>query len=188
MPHSQSQLSAYCGHLLDLFIDINIAHFDGFLEPPHLCWNYRLRTSAGRFFPGSRKYSELYPPRIEIASYLRQEKEADKLIADTLAHEMIHYWLWIRHRPYGHTPEFLAKMKEMGVNRYNPVPKLRPVKHIYQCMGCQKEFRARKKLGNLACAECCKNHAGGKYDLRFKLVYLRRAQIEEAVDKVSCTS
>ena len=155
--------------LKDLFNVVNQKHFDGFLDVPQLLWNSRLRSSAGRFVPGSRKFWRVDPPKIEVASYLLEEENASSLVYDTVAHEVIHYWLWVRRRPYRHTPEFLAKMKEMGVLRYNPVPRLRPFKYLYRCKACQKTFPARKKLGILACAGCCKAFAQGKYDARFRL-------------------
>jgi predicted SprT family Zn-dependent metalloprotease len=151
------------------FLRINETHFDGFLDPPALCWNSRLRSSAGRFIPGSRKFWNDLPPVIEIASYLMDEANSEALILDTLAHEMIHYWLWVRRRPYGHTPEFWDKMTAMGVSRYNPVPKLRPYRYVYCCPSCGGQFPARRKLGTLACARCCKAHSGGRYDSRFRL-------------------
>lgn len=159
--------------LLAVFADINEKAFDGFLDPPILRWNSRLRTSAGRFIPGSRKFFHQAPPTIEVASYLMEEQQARDLIFDTIAHEMIHYWLWVRRKPYGHTAEFLAKMREMGVSRYNSVPRTRPYRYVYRCGGCTKEFPAKKRLGMLACADCCKTHAGGRFDARFKLELAR---------------
>lgn len=156
--------------LRQIFDDLNEKHFDGFLDAPVLSWNSRLRTSAGRFIPGSRRFFRLKPPEIEVASYLKTETDGERHIIDTIAHEMIHYWLWVRKKPYGHTDEFYRKMKQMGASRYNPVPKLRPPKYFYQCPGCEQEFPARRKLGTLACLTCCKKHAGGRYDSRFKLV------------------
>lgn len=161
------------GQLLTTFEQLNQAHFDGFLDPPVLRWNSRLRSSAGRFVPGSRRFVLEAPPAIEIAAYLLEEKDAHALIEDTLGHEMIHYWLWLRRRPYGHTPEFWNKMDQMGVSRYNTVPRSRPYRHVYRCVSCGKEFPARKKLGPMACAYCCKQYAGGKFDARFKLVLLK---------------
>lgn len=166
-----------------LFQEINRSFFDGFLDPPDLRWNSRLRSSAGRFIPGSRKYLVSLPPRIEIASYLKEEANAAALIYDTMAHEMIHYWLWVRRKPYGHTGEFLKKMRQMGVSRYNPVPRTRPFKYLYQCLTCDKYFPTRKTLGVLACASCCKQYSDGKYDARFKLVLNRRLIAGEAVEK-----
>lgn len=151
------------------FQEANEKHFDGFLDPPVLAWNSRLRSSAGRFIPGSRRFFRQAPPKIEIASYLVDEVGAEAFIRDTLAHEMIHLWLWVRRRPYGHTEEFLTKMRAMGTTRYNPVPKLRGPKYIYRCPNCGKEFPARRKLGVLACLACCKRESGGKFDRRFRL-------------------
>lgn len=156
--------------LHQIFRELCREHFDGFLDAPGLRWNARLRTSAGRFIPGSRKDPGQAPPVIEVASYLLNEEGGDALIAATLAHEMIHYWLWVRGRPYGHTEEFIAKMKLMGARRYNPAPMRRPYRYVYVCGACEKEFPARVKLGPLACATCCREHSEGKFDLRFQLV------------------
>lgn len=156
-----------------IFEEINSRHFDSFLDAPVLRWNSRLRSSAGRFIPGSRKWLQDVPPVIEVASYLLEESNAPHLIRDTMAHEMIHYWLWVRRKPYGHTGEFLQKMREMGVSRYNPVPRVQPYKYVYRCGACSTEFPARRKLGPLACARCCRTHSGGKYDVRFKLALHR---------------
>ena len=152
-----------------IFEEINQAHFGGRLDPPVFRWNSRLRISAGRFIPGSRKYFREVRPIIEVASYLLDEPEAARLVRDTVAHEMIHYWLWCHRRPYGHTAEFLQKMRAMGVSRYNPVPKRRPYRYLYVCPMCSREFPARRRLGALACADCCKRHSGGRYDMRFRL-------------------
>ena len=134
-----------------------------------LSWNSRLRSSAGRFIPGRRKFFKQEPPTIELASYLLEEQQARDLIYDTLAHEMIHYWLWVRRKPYGHSAEFYTKMREMGVSRYNTVPRTRPFRYVYQCGGCRKEFPTKRRLGVLACSDCCKKHAAGKFDSRFTL-------------------
>jgi predicted SprT family Zn-dependent metalloprotease len=152
-----------------LFEKVNEEHFDAFLDAPVLKWNARLRSSAGRFIPGSRRFFRSAPPVIEVATYLCDEKESEALIRDTLAHEMIHYWLWIRKKPYGHTAEFWMKMTQMGVSRYNPVPRTRPYRYVYRCPGCESQFPARKKLGVLACGKCCKTHSQGRFDVRFRL-------------------
>ncbi|MEO5970776.1 MAG: SprT family zinc-dependent metalloprotease [Bdellovibrionia bacterium] len=163
--------------LTGLFSETNRTHFDGFLDEPILAWNPRLRTCAGRFIPGSRKFPESFPAKIEVASYLLEELDAIGLIRDTLAHEMIHYWLWVRRRPYGHTSEFLLKMKAMGVSRYNSVPRLGRLKYSYECVNCKKSFAARKKLGVLACSDCCKRFSKGNYDPRFKLILVNPVEV-----------
>lgn len=152
-----------------LFDQINQKHFDAFLDYPELVFNSRLSSSAGRFFPGSRSVFFPRAPKIEIASYLMDESEADALILDTLAHEMIHYWLWVRRRPYGHTPEFTTKMRQMGVSRFNSAPKFKAHRYMYICPNCKRRFPARKKLSKLACAQCCKQFNEGRYSDVFRL-------------------
>lgn len=159
--------------LISFFEEINAQHFDGMLPRPILRWNARLRTSAGRFIPGAKRFLHVREPIIEVASYLLEEGTAEALVRDTLGHEAIHFWLWVRGRPYGHTEEFYAKMREMGVSRYNSVPRRRPPKYLYRCPGCGGEYPARRRLRELACLRCCKAHAGGRYDVRFKLVIVQ---------------
>ncbi|MGZ6333090.1 MAG: SprT-like domain-containing protein [Bdellovibrionota bacterium] len=167
--------------LSELFAQLNREHFDEFLDAPELRWNSRLRSSAGRFIPGARRLWQTRRPVIEIASYLMEESNALGLVLDTMGHEMIHYWLWIRHRPYGHTAEFHAKMKQMGVSRYNTVPRNRPYKYVYRCAGCRRDFPAKRRLGVLACARCCQEHNDGRYDSRFKLVLHRELEPSEGI-------
>lgn len=157
----------------EIFDRFNEKYFDGFLRPPILTTNSRLRSSAGRFIPGSRKYFDLQSPIIEIAQYLCELDDAPRWVEDTMGHEMIHYWLWVRHRPYGHTPEFWRKMEEMGVSRYNHAPVRRAYRHLYRCSACSKEFRTFRRLAqNLACVDCCKKHNNGKYDERFRIEWV----------------
>ena len=155
--------------LIALFLQINIDHFESVLTPPLLVWNSRLRSSAGRFSPGHESLFSSERPKIEVASYLLEEKDADELVWDTLAHEMIHYWLWFLGRPYGHTKEFLIKMREMGVSRYNPVPRRTQAKYLYRCPHCRMEYPFRKRVRERACGECCKKYSGNRFDIRFKL-------------------
>lgn len=160
-----------------LFEEINQSHFDGFLDPPTLLWNPRLRVSAGQFFPGSEKGKR--PARIEVASSLLKAKNASRTVMDALAHEMIHYWLWLRDQPYGHTAEFLDKMRKMGVSRYSPASMRRRPKEdarfVYVCDRCRQEFRSSQKLQALACEHCCVLHSNGQYDARFQLRLIQEA-------------
>ena len=149
--------------LVRLFTEWNLRHFNGELPIPVIRWNNRLQTTAGRFIP--KKKNSI----IEIAQYLLEEKSPETLSRDTMGHEMIHYWLWVRQEPYGHTSEFYIKMEEMGVSRYNSVPRHRPFKHCYICEHCEQRIWVRRRLKAAACAVCCNRHAQGKYHAQFKL-------------------
>jgi predicted SprT family Zn-dependent metalloprotease len=159
-----------------IFHELNRTHFESKLPLPLLSWNSRLRATAGRFCPGSRNLLRQRRPHIEVAAYLRELSDGAEHIRDTILHEMIHYFLWHEKKPYGHTEEFHAIMKRVGAKRYNPVPKLRPVKHWYQCPACFVKVPARRKLGAVACASCCKKHNGGYFSKRFLLTTNIEAQ------------
>jgi predicted SprT family Zn-dependent metalloprotease len=162
-----------------LYEKLNQQHFGGILGKPKLKWNSRLRSSAGRFAPMPRRVflNRLIAhrdPTIEIASYLLDHPDSPHHITDTLAHEMIHYWLWDRGRPFGHTEEFHRKLKEIGATRYNLAPKFIPHKYEYRCPNCDYVYRAKKRLGgNRACKACCRAHGNGRYDPRFQ-IYVHR--------------
>ncbi len=167
------------------FYKLNREYFNQELNRPVLRWNSRLHSSAGRFvaegvkskrswmiewlWPGSVSMKSQSEPTIEIASYLLNKGDWADLIWDTLAHEMIHFWLWARRRPFGHTPEFRQKMKSMGVSRYNFNPKHSKLKFEYQCPSCLVRFPSRKKLVSRACAQCCRQYSKGSYHEKFKL-------------------
>ena len=155
-----------------IFDQWNERAFLGELSLPFLQWNSRLRTSAGRFVPGGRKGLFKKKPVIEIALYLTEEVNAFDLVRDTMGHEMIHYWLWVEGRPFGHSKEFYQKMNEMKVSRYNSVPKLTPYKYLFRCPGCFREFKTRRNIKKkLACIHCCKQFSNGKFDSRFELQF-----------------
>jgi len=165
-------------HLTDFFHELNKEYFNSELPLPVIRWNTRLRSSAGRFIP-SRKMNLIFfskrvelPPAIEIAYYLKNHKDSLYHIKDTIAHEMIHYWLWYFKKPYGHTAEFKKKMREMGVSRYNSVPLLKKHKYKYACPQCEQEFFAKKKWKASACLRCCKKYNNGIFHVQFKL-YLK---------------
>ncbi len=147
-----------------VFTEWNLKYFRGALPVPELRWNSRLKTTAGRFIPQTRSKAA-----IEIATYLLSLADAEALVKDTIGHEMIHYWLWLKRKPYGHTAEFYKLMNEMGVSRYNPVPIHRPFKHCYICDECGQKIMVRKRLPKAACAECCNRYSEGKYHSDYTL-------------------
>ncbi len=161
------------------FHALNQEHFQGSLPLCKTIWNSRLQTSAGRFHPGSRNPLRPKEPLIEVASYLRDIPDGEKHIRDTILHEMIHYYLWWNKKPYGHTKEFRHIMKRVGASRFNPVPKERTVKYWYHCTSCQVKVSARRKLGKVACATCCKKYNRGEFSVHYVLQILDATHVAE---------
>lgn len=144
-------------------------HFRELLPTPKLTWNSRLSSTAGRFCPGSRRLFGQTSAQIEVATYLRDLPDGVMHVRDTVLHEMIHYFLWHQKRPHGHTSEFHQIMKKVGAKRYNTVPKVRPIKHWYECPSCRNRIPARRRMGLSACANCCEKFNRGKYHDQFRL-------------------
>jgi predicted SprT family Zn-dependent metalloprotease len=139
-------------------------------SPSELGWNSRLSSTAGRFCTGSRNPLLPRPPVIEVATYLRDVPDGSTHVRDTVLHEMIHYYLWFKRRPHGHTPEFHQILKRVGAKRYNPVPKERKWKHWYECSNCQTGFHTRRKLAPSACLNCCERFNQGRFHLKYQLL------------------
>lgn len=165
--------------LEQIFHELNQLHFGGSLPLPKLLWNQRLRSSAGRFSPGSTHLLKPRAPTIEVASYLKELPDGTFHTKDTMLHEMVHYYLWHKKRPYGHTPEFNQILRRVGARRYNPVPKLGPVKYWYKCPNCAEKIPAKRKLSLSACAPCCKKYNKGEFSHKFILKISLEGGIEE---------
>jgi predicted SprT family Zn-dependent metalloprotease len=166
--------------LEEIFHQLNERHFGSSLPQPKLLWNSRLRSSAGRFCPGSRNPLKPKLAEIEVATYLKEHVDSAIHITDTLLHEMVHYYLWFQKKPYGHTPEFHQILKRVGARRYNPIPKLSPVKYLYECRQCRKKIPARRKLRPSACADCCKSYNRGYFSEKYLLVLCSEQQMKLA--------
>jgi len=87
------------------FEKIQLKHFQ-----KELSRNYRLELSRRM-----RKTQGLsLPSQKVIRLSLSHLKEAGwEALEATLRHEMVHCWLFERGRPWGHSPEFRAKLKEI---------------------------------------------------------------------------
>lgn len=131
-------------------------------------WNTRFRRLAGRIDCRSR--------HIELSSAHFEACGAGAL-AVVLVHELIHLSLFIDHRPYGHTAEFKARSERIGLpGIYHDLPLPERIErrrriHLYTCP-CGQRIESRVRFRSpRACADCCKRHADGKYDPRFRLQY-----------------
>ena len=131
-------------------------------------WNKRLRTSAGRGWPGEALIE--LNPRI-IGFGLEQ-------VHQTLWHELAHLVAYERHgrkiEPHG--VEWRQACCDLGIPNEDvrhdlPLPRRRQRrKYVYVCPKCFARYaRVRRLDRESACLECCRAHAGGQYDPRFQL-------------------
>lgn len=143
--------------LVELFQELNAAHFGGVLPEIGLRFSGRLKTTGGQYFRKPRLLIQVSTRYLEMPNSWEE-------IRDTLGHEMIHYWLDFLGKPCGHTPEFRRKLVECGFNRYS---RLRPpgARYLYLCTACGIRYHRRRR-GTWSCGPC----SGERYNARFRLV------------------
>lgn len=100
--------------IYEIYDKLNKQYFSGTLPYIRILWSDRFGHGEwfkqfGDFiaFPGKK-------PVIRLSKKLCDEPER---IAQTLFHEMVHFWLYVSKRPWGHTKEFKQKMKEFKLEK-----------------------------------------------------------------------
>jgi len=98
--------------IYEIFDKLNKQYFEGKLPYIRILWcesfgNGKYFKQFGDFtaMPGKR-------PHIRLSRTLCDHP---KQIALTLYHEMVHFWLYVNKRPWGHTKEFHIKLKQFKV-------------------------------------------------------------------------
>lgn len=143
-------------------------------------WNPRMRTAAGRAFYESLRV-ELNPELLKLP-----EIDVDAEVDRTLRHELAHlvaYHRVGRRKIAAHGKEWQQACVDLGIpdeSRCHTLPfEPRRVKKklAYQCPACDSTiYRVRRFQHAVACYDCCQQHAGGRYDDRFRLKAKRLAE------------
>ncbi len=131
-------------------------------------WNPRMRTTAG--------LADYRHTRVTLNPRIRPFGEAE--IDRTLRHELAHLVARSRSRrriePHG--PEWRHACRDLGLHDETrchdlPLPRREIARrHLYRCPACGLEIpRVRPIRRRVACLPCCRAHAGGRYDDRFRL-------------------
>lgn len=131
-------------------------------------WHARLRTTAGL-------------ARLDCAVILLNPRllAFPEELTRTFLHELAHLVAHARHprrllNPHG--PEWQQACRDLGLageKRCHTLPLAAPRKvarkYFYHCPHCRQEVaRVRPFRHAEACVVCCRRHAGGKYDRRFR--------------------
>lgn len=155
------------------YCQANEQKFEGILPREYgITWNPNLRRLTGRITYGQRL--------IEISTWHYRHYGFEDAVA-TLEHEMLHLYLHRKRIPSGHNQHFKREAALRGIRVFhaNDYPRNQPPRdrYLYLCPSCGRMvFRQRRQESSLlACGICCREHADGAWDPRFKL---------ELVDKV----
>lgn len=137
-------------------------------------WHARLRTTAGQAYYA--KALVLLNPRLLQFG----PEEVDR----TLRHELAHLVARARagrKRIAPHGEEWRRACRDLGLRDESrchelPLPRSRQrIRHVYRCPQCRREYpRVRPFRRKVACLDCCRSHARGVYDERFRLVKVRQ--------------
>ena len=145
-------------------------------------WNPRLRSTAGRAYP--RKWRVELNPRIRV-----HPGETSRPLRHELAHllvawEVEAFGTAARRRVRGrrlaiHGPEWKRACALLGIDGEErchqlplAVPRYVARPYAYECPACRLVLRRVlpiKRGRMLACGECCRRQARGRFDLRFRL-------------------
>ena len=137
-------------------------------------WNRRLRSTAG--------YARYPKWEIELNPLLHDfEGQVERTMKHELAH-LIAYHRSGRQRIAAHGREWRQACADLGIpgekaQHRLPLPRQEVERKLtYACPACQtRVLRVRKFRRPTACLRCCNAHAGGRYDKRFRLVLVTRA-------------
>lgn len=136
-------------------------------------WHARLVSTAGLARPEKAEV-HLNPRLTEFPGEVER----------TLRHELAHLAAYDRagrRRITAHGAEWRLACMDLGVpgeTRCHTLPlgRRRPARrgHVYRCPGCATTLRRTRPIDarrhRLACRECCRRHAGGRFDRRFEFV------------------
>jgi SprT protein len=136
-------------------------------------WHRRLRTTAGQAYY-AKSLVRMNPKLMQFGM-----EEVDKTLRHELAHLVARFRAG-RRRIEPHGPEWRQACRELGLADEKrchdlPLPRTRQrVRHRYHCPHCRRDYdRVRPFRRAVACLECCRAHARGRYDERFRLVKVR---------------
>lgn len=134
-------------------------------------WSPRLTSTAG--LAKLARWEVVLNPRL---------REFPDEVDRTLRHEVAHLVVAAKargRRVAAHGPEWRGACAALGIpgeSRCHTLPlprqqRARP--HVYRCPGCGFELRRTRPIkprARLACRDCCRQHASGRFDARFEFI------------------
>jgi predicted SprT family Zn-dependent metalloprotease len=136
-------------------------------------WHPRLRTTAGQALY-AKSLVRMNPKLMQFGM-----EEVDKTLRHELAHLVARFRAG-RRRIEPHGAEWRKACRDLGLADEKrchdlPLPRTRQrVRHRYHCPHCRRDYdRVRPFRRVVACLECCRAHARGRYDERFRLVKVK---------------
>lgn len=131
-------------------------------------WNARMKSTAGMAY-WTKSLVTLNPRLAQFGA-----AEIDRTLRHELAHLLAQERVGKRRIP-PHGAEWKKACRDLGLHDEKrthdlPLPRRTAVRrYLYKCPACGSELARVKPLRKAAaCIKCCRAHAGGRYDERFK--------------------
>ncbi len=142
-------------------------------EQIEVVWNRKMRTAAGRAFYQTGRIE--LNPRLQALPAETRDGEIER----TFLHELAHLVSFARaagKRIQPHGPEWKQACADVGIpgedrcHDLNFESRRQKRKYAYECPACGTVVkRVRRLQRRVACYDCCRSKAGGKFDGRFIL-------------------
>jgi SprT protein len=136
-------------------------------------WHARLRTTAGQAYY-AKSLVRMNPKLLQFGM-----EEVDKTLRHELAHLVARFRAG-RKRIAPHGAEWRQACRDLGLADEKrchdlPLPRItQRARHRYHCKNCKRDYeRVRPFRRAVACLECCRAFARGRYDERFRLVKVK---------------
>lgn len=143
-----------------------------------VCWHARLSSTAGLARTAAAQV--LLNPRLRDFP-----GETERTLRHELAHLVAHARARHKRRITAHGPEWRQACADLGIPGETrchtlPLPRRQVVRpHVYRCPACDYTLRRTRPINSrrrrLACHDCCKQHARGRFDARFEFVPVGRS-------------
>lgn len=136
-------------------------------------WNRKMRTAAGRAFYQTARIE--LNPRLQALPTGTRDNEIERTFLHELAHLVSHARAGGK-RIQPHGPEWKQACADVGIpgedrcHDLNFQPRRMKRRFAYECPACGTVVeRVRRLKRRVACYDCCRARAGGKFDDRFVL-------------------
>ncbi|MGC1380542.1 MAG: SprT-like domain-containing protein [Candidatus Baltobacteraceae bacterium] len=158
-----------------LFARLNYQFFNGEVPGCAIRYNERFSNSAGRIsYSGRPMVIELSP------KHFRKHPEA---LEETVLHEMIHAWCFVKFGETGHGARFKRKLRECGLSSiYHDLGNIAPLRespkrYILRCEACSFEALRRRRPGKpSSCPRCNPQRFDARYPLAiYEILEMRAA-------------
>lgn len=144
-------------------------------------WNPRMRSNAGLAFPTRCT--------IVLNSHLASlgSNEVNRTLRHELAHLIAHARAG-RRRINPHGAEWKAACRDLGIADESPchnlpLPRRKQTKrYFFLCPFCGKIYgrvRPLRRGRQIACGDCCRKYAGGRFSQRFQLIPVQQPNPNE---------